>query len=73
MVKPLFELPMGEEDEEPLPMAEPAAVFAPAVAGQSDVGMEPISVPRPKVLPPSDARKRATSIASGRQAVAFIP
>lgn len=62
MVKPLFELPMGEEDEEPLPVAEPAAVATPAVAEQPDVGMESIPVPRPKVLPPPDTRKRSQGL-----------
>ena len=59
MVKPLFALPMGEEDEEQLPVAEPAAAATPAAPEQPDVGMEPVPAPRPKVLPPPDARKRS--------------
>ena len=69
MVKPLFELPIGEEDEE----------WTPEASEQPDVGMEPGSAPRPKVLPPPDARKRsqclrrAASLDARRQAAASVP
>ena len=52
MVKPLFELPIGEEDEE----------WTPETSEQPDFGMEPGSAPTPKVLPPPDARKRSQSL-----------
>ena len=63
MVKPFFELPMGGEDEEQLPVAEPTAIATPAALDQPDVGMEPVPAPRPNVLPPPDGRRRSQRLA----------